>query len=222
MCGADPVPRACHRGRATSRARQYVAALSAVVALVSMAASTALAAGRDGEGGAGEQARPRTGAVASQPGADPDAARKAYLALLFQEINLRRDRAASPRFQSMAEVGNEAVNAYLHDLLPAMLQARTCFHGNDVAGLRAGWHYLEDVGIEASRVRGEVLACPDVNAGGFWTPPGIAEAWWKSASHRRTLYGDVRPRAVVCGAQAPIRDGAAYGTVACITLMGDG
>jgi hypothetical protein len=87
--------------------------------------------------------------------------------------------------------------------------------------MRAGWDYLEDVGIDTSKVGGEVLACPDVDAGGFWTPPGIADGWWKSPSHWRTLYGDGRPRIVACGAEVPIKGGLAYETVACITLLGD-
>jgi hypothetical protein len=143
------------------------------------------------------------------------------MALLFQEINIRRDRAANPRFDYMADAGSEAVNAYLQDLLPAMVQAHSCFHGSDRPGMRAGWDYLEDVGIDETKVGGEVLACPDVQEGGFWTPPGIADGWWKSPHHFATLYGDRRPRIVACGAEGPIKNGLAFETVACLTLMGD-
>ena len=91
----------------------------------------------------------------------------------------------------MTDTGSEAVDAYLRDLLPAMEQMRLCFHGSDMPGMKAGWDYLEDVGIDTSLVGGEVLACPDINEGGFWTPPGIATGWWNSPHHFDTLYRDV-------------------------------
>lgn len=206
-----------------SRAVRTVVSLFGTLVLAAVltysTTSTALASG-DAEGGPSENiARPSRNA--SAPGDNPEAARKAYMTLLFQEINLRRDRAASPRYEYMADAGSEAVDAYLHDLLPAMVETRSCFHGSEQPGMRAGWDYLEDVGIDETKVGGEVLACPDVGAGGFWTPTGIADGWWRSPSHWRTLYGDRRPRFVACGAQEPIRGGLAFTTVACLTLLED-
>jgi hypothetical protein len=200
-----------------------VAAVALSIAMILGASGTALAEGEGGEGGRREipQIRPGTRPADVQLGENPEAVRKAYMALLFQEINLRRDKAATPRYEYMADSGSEAVNAYLRDLLPAMVAARSCFHGSDRPGMRAGWDYLEDIGIDDAKVGGEVLACPDVDSGGFWTPPGIADGWWKSPPHWRTLYGDRRPTTVACGAEVPIKGGTAYQTVACITLMGE-
>jgi hypothetical protein len=204
---------------------QAVLAVGLGIALVVSTTGGALATheGGGGEGGSAEQPAPSPAAstAAPPPGANPEAAHKAYIALLFQEINVRRDRAATPRYDFMADKGSEAVDAYLQDLLPAMVEAGSCFHGSDQPGMRAGWDYLEDVGIDESKVGGEVLACPDVDAVGFWTPPGIADGWWKSPSHFKTLYGDQRPNVVACGAEGPINGGSSYETVACITLMGD-
>jgi hypothetical protein len=209
----------------SDRARAAVPGLRALAALVVAvlflaSVAPALAADDEDEGGpqapAPQQAAART--AAALPANNPEAARKAYLTLLFQEINLRRDKAAAPRYDYMADAGSEAVTDYLRDLLPAMVEARSCFHGSDHPGSRAGWDYLGDVGIETSLVGGEVLACPDVQEGGFWTPPGIADGWWKSPSHFKTLYGDVNVRIVACGALEPIKGGAAYETVACLTL----
>jgi hypothetical protein len=210
-------------GRSGAATARTLLALMLGLVLGLVVTGPALAAGDDGEGGPREKPQERATArtAAAQPGDNPEATRKAYMTLLFQEINLRRDRAASPRYDYMADSGSEAVSAYLRDLLPAMIERRSCFHGNDMPGMRAGWDYLEDVGIETSLVGGEVLACPDVQSGGFWTPPGIADGWWRSPSHFRTLYGDRRPRVVACGAEVPIKGGAAYETVACITLMGE-
>jgi hypothetical protein len=210
-------------GRTALVCATKVAAVALSIAMILIASGTALAEGEGGEGGRREipQIRPGTRPADGQLGANPDAVRKAYMTLLFQEINVRRDKAATPRYEYMADSGSEAVNAYLRDLLPAMVAARSCFHGSDRPGMRAGWDYLEDIGIDDAKVGGEVLACPDVDSGGFWTPPGIADGWWKSLSHWRTLYGDDRPRVVACGAEVPIKGGAAYVTVACITLIGE-
>jgi hypothetical protein len=202
--------------RARLGQRLLVAVVS--IALFSSTGGVGLA---DGEGGGSERAPGRSNIPAPPPGTSPEAARKAYMTLLFQEINLRRDKAASPRFDYMADAGSEAVDAYLKDLLPAMVAESSCFHGSDHPGMRAGWDYLGDVGIATSEVGGEVLACPDVDAGGFWTPPGIATGWWNSPHHFATLYADNRPRVLACGADVPIKNGLAYETVACLTLMGD-
>jgi hypothetical protein len=192
-------------------------------ALVIASAGPTWAARDEDEGGQREipQIEYAPGLADGPPGENSEAVRKAYMTLLFQEINVRRDQAATPRYEYMADAGSEAVNAYLRDLLPAMVGARSCFHGSDGPGMRAGWDYLEDVGIDESKVGGEVLACPDVDAGGFWTPPGIATGWWNSPSHWKTLYGDSRPSIVACGAEVPLKGGMAYETVACITLMGE-
>jgi len=156
-----------------------------------------------------------------EPMDDLVAARKAYLTLLFQEVNVRRDRASSPPFEIMLDSGNEAVNTYLFELTPLMEQRHACFHGSDVVGLRAGWDYLPEYGVD-EQVGGEVLACPDVEAGGFWTPPGIADGWWQSPHHFSTLYADQRPIAVACGAYNQVVGKNAFETVACITLLTGG
>jgi len=197
---------------------------SVIVALspILSSAGISLAAGDDGEGGGTPQQRAGARTAAAQPGANPEAARKAYMTLLFQEINTRRDKAGTPRYEYMADAGSEAVDAYLHDLLPAMESLHACFHGSDRPDIaRAGWDYLEDIGVDTSLVGGEVLACPDTGDTGFWTPPGIATGWWNSPHHFSTLYGDNRPSIVACGAQGPIKNGTAWETVACITLMGE-
>ena len=149
---------------------------------------------------------------------NPVAVRKAYLTLLFQEVNVRRANAGTPGFDTMLDSGNEAVNNYLIELTPMMEQRRACFHGSDIMGLRAGWDYLPDFGVQ-NEVGGEVLACPDVAAGGFWTPHGIADGWWDSPHHFHTLYADPRPDAVACGAYNQIIGKNAFETVACITLL---
>jgi hypothetical protein len=201
--------------------RTFVVAVLCSTAWFISSVSISAATEDTGERGPQEAAAQRVRAVGGPPGANPDALRKAYMTLLFQEINVRRDRAGSPRYNYMADTGSEAVNAYLRDLLPAMVERRSCFHGSDQPGMRAGWDYLEDVGIDESKVGGEVLACPDTDAGGFWTPSGIADGWWRSPSHWKTLYGDGRPRVVACGAEHPLRGGSSYETVACITLLGE-
>lgn len=173
-------------------------------------------------GGAGEGGEPDGSPEgASHPEDNADAVRKAYLTLLYQEVNVRRGRAASPPFEAMLDAGNEAVNAYLVELTPIMEQHHACFHGSDIMGLRAGWDYLPDQGVTLP-VGGEVLACPDVDGGGFWTPPGIADGWWRSPHHFETLYIDIRANAVACGAYNRIAGKNAYETVACITLLPEG
>lgn len=71
---------------------------------------------------------------------------------------------------------------------------------------------LSGLGGEA---RGEVLACP--GEGFYWTPQAIADGWWNSTSHWRSLYADAQINAVACGAYGPGRGGAAYQTIACVT-----
>ena len=132
-----------------------------VIALLFGSAETALAEGNQGEGGS-QESSPQP--IAIPPGGDPEAARKAYLTLLFQEINLLRDRAPTPRYDYMTDTGSEAVDEYLKDLLPVMEAADACFHGSDHPDVASGWDYLEAVGIDESTVGGEVLACPDVGA----------------------------------------------------------
>jgi hypothetical protein len=189
----------------------------AVLLLVG-SASTSLA--DEGEGGSQEDVPASASAPtdAAPPGDNPEADRKAYLTLLFEDINIGRDRAPTPRYEYMTDRGSEAVDAYLQDLLPAMKEAGECFHGSDQPGMQAGWDYLGEVGIDESSVGGEVLACPDVDRVGFWTPSGISIGWWNSPSHWKTLYGDPVVRVLACGVEAPINGGESYETVACLTL----
>ena len=103
------------RAAVTSRG----ATLLLSVALVLSTTGVVLA--DDGEGGPPDAAPPRPGANKLPPGGNPEVARKAYMTLLFQEINVRRDRAGTPRYAYMADAGSEAIDAYLSDLLPAMV-----------------------------------------------------------------------------------------------------
>jgi hypothetical protein len=187
----------------------------AVLLLVG-SASTSLA--EEGDQGEGEPQESSSQPADAPPGDNPEADRKAYLTLLFEDINIGRDRAPTPRYEYMSDRGSEAVDEYLQDLLPAMKEADACFHGSDQPGMQAGWDYLGEVGIEESSVGGEVLACPDVDRAGFWTPSGISIGWWNSPSHWKTLYGDPVVRVLACGVEAPINGGESYETVACLTL----
>jgi hypothetical protein len=196
---------------------RMLASLMLIVALLLGSAETALAEGDQGEGGPQEGSSEPADAP---PGDNPEAEaeRKAYLTLLFQAINIGRDRAPTPRYEYMTDSGSEAMDAYLQDLLPAMKEADACFHGSENPDMQAGWDYLGEVGIDESSVGGEVLACPDVDRVGFWTPPGISTGWWNSPSHWKTLYGDVHVKVLACGVEAPINGGESYETVACTTL----
>src|SRR5262245_46768424 len=111
--------------------------IAVAVMLVLGSTGPAFAARDEDEGEPREIPQIEPGGLADDapPGENADAVRKAYMTLLFQEINVRRDQAATPRYEYMADAGSEAVNAYLRDLLPAMEAARTCFHGSDWPGM---------------------------------------------------------------------------------------
>ena len=148
------------------------------------------------------------------PGAAPaEAPSSAYMEQLLGEINARRARAGAAPLAFAPGDANPAVSQYLADLTPLMVAMRSCFHGmnNPVA---PGWDYVAASGL-AGEARGEVLGCP--GEGFYWSPNAIADGWWSSPSHFRSLYADRGANAVACGAYGAGRDGKGYQTVACVT-----
>ncbi|MCC7372562.1 MAG: hypothetical protein IT306_29380 [Chloroflexi bacterium] len=142
-----------------------------------------------------------------------DAQAASYLDQLLSEINARRTRAGSPPVIYAGLDANLAVSQYLSDLTPLMVSAHSCFHGNGNP-VSPGWDYVKGSGFRAE-ARGEVLACPGDN--GYWTAAKIADGWWGSPSHWRSLYGDPRVNAIACGTFGAQNGGRAYQTIACVT-----
>jgi len=142
-----------------------------------------------------------------------DARAASYLDQLLDEINDRRARVGSPPVIFAGVDANIAVSQYLADLTPRMVALRSCFHGNGNP-VAPGWDYVKEIGF-SGEARGEVLACPGDN--GFWTAPKIADGWWNSPSHWRSLYGDPRVNAIACGTHGAQNGGRAYQTIACVT-----
>lgn len=142
-----------------------------------------------------------------------DARAASYLDQLLVEINDRRARAGTPPLTFATAEANVAVSQYLADLTPLMVARRSCFHGSGNP-VQPGWDYVKLAGFRAE-ASGEVLACPGDN--GFWTAPKIADGWWGSPSHFRSLYGDPRVNAIACGTFGPQNGGRAYQTIACVT-----
>jgi uncharacterized protein YkwD len=142
-----------------------------------------------------------------------DARAASYLDQLLGEINDRRARAGNGPLMYAGPEANQAVGQYLADLTPRMVAQRACFHGNGNP-VSPGWDYVKGSGF-SGEARGEVLACPGDN--GFWTAPKIADGWWGSPSHWRSLYGDSRVNAIACGTFGAQNGGRAYQTIACVT-----
>jgi uncharacterized protein YkwD len=142
-----------------------------------------------------------------------DARAASYLDQLLGEINERRAKAGSPPVVYAGGDANVAVSQYLADLTPMMVSMHSCFHGNGNP-VAPGWDYVKGIGF-SGEARGEVLACPGDN--GFWTAPKIADGWWDSPSHWRSLYGDPRVNAIACGTHGAQNGGRAYQTIACVT-----
>ena len=142
-----------------------------------------------------------------------DARATSYLDQLLGEINTRRANAGSPPVAFAGSDANLAVSQYLADLTPMMVAMHSCFHGtgNPVS---PGWDYVKGIGFRGE-ARGEVLACPGDD--GFWTAKKIADGWWNSPSHWRSLYGDPRVNAIACGTFGAQNSGRAYQTIACVT-----
>jgi hypothetical protein len=132
---------------------------------------------------------------------------------LLNEINARRARAGTGPVAYAPGDANPAVTQYLADLTPRMVAMRSCFHGmyDPVA---PGWDYVAATGL-AGEARGEVLGCP--GQGYYWTAKTIADGWWNSPSHFRSLYADPNANAVACGAYGVGSNGNGYQTVACVT-----
>ncbi len=142
-----------------------------------------------------------------------DARAASYLDQLLNEINDRRARAGSPPVVYAGIEANQAVGQYLADLTPMMVSMHACFHGMGDP-VNPSWDYVKDTGF-GGEARGEVLACPGDN--GFWTAPKIADGWWNSPSHWRSLYGDPRVNTIACGTFGAQNGGRAYQTIACVT-----
>lgn len=142
-----------------------------------------------------------------------DAQAASYLDQLLGEINERRAKAGNAPVAYAGMQANQAVGQYLADLTPRMVAMRSCFHGNGNP-VSPGWDYVKVSGF-SGEARGEVLACPGDN--GFWTAPKIADGWWSSPSHWRSLYGDSRVNAIACGTFGAQNGGRAYQTIACVT-----
>ena len=136
-----------------------------------------------------------------------------YLDQLLVEINIRREKAGNGPLIYAPATANVAVSQYLSDLTPLMVAMHSCFHGNNNP-VSPSWDYVTNTGFDG-KARGEVLACPGDN--GFWTAPKIADGWWNSPSHWRSLYGDSNVNAVACGTFGPQNGGRAYQTIACVT-----
>jgi len=136
-----------------------------------------------------------------------------YLDSLLAEINVRRERAGTPPVIFANANANQAVSQYLADLTPLMVSMHSCFHGQNNP-VSPSWDYVTESGF-GGQARGEVLACPGDN--GFWTAPKIADGWWNSPSHWKSLYGDARVNAIACGTFGPQNGGRAYETIACTT-----
>jgi uncharacterized protein YkwD len=143
-----------------------------------------------------------------------DARAASYLDQLLNEINDRRARAGSPPVVYVGLEANQAVGQYLADLTPRMVAVHSCFHGTGNP-VQPSWDYVKGSGF-GGEARGEVLACPGDN--GFWTAPKIADGWWNSPSHWRSLYGDPRANAIACGTFGAQNGGRAYQTIACTTF----
>ena len=144
-----------------------------------------------------------------------EAPSNAYLDQLLNEINARRAKLGTQPLTYAGSDANFAVTHYLADLTPLMQARHLCFHGtnNPVA---PGWDYVKASGFDA-KIGGEVLGCP--GDGWYWTPQQIADGWWNSASHFRSLYADPKANAVACGAYAVGNGGKGYTTVACVTFQ---
>ena len=160
-------------------------------------------------------------AFAADPAADKtdlasdvlDARASSYLDSLLGEINARRAKAGTPPVVYAGLEANQAIGQYLADLTPLMVSQHACFHGTGKP-VAPGWDYVKGSGF-GGEARGEVLACPGDN--GFWTASKIADGWWNSPSHWRSLYGDPRANAIACGTFGPQSGGRAYQTIACVT-----
>ncbi len=149
------------------------------------------------------------------PGAVPaEAPSPAYLDQLLSEINARRAKLGVQPLMYAGTDANLAVSQYLADLTPRMVAMHSCFHGGNGNSVSPGWDYVAASGFKAT-VGGEVLGCP--GTGFYWTPQQIADGWWGSASHFRSLYADPKANAVACGAYSVGNGGKGYQTVACVT-----
>jgi len=152
--------------------------------------------------------------AAADPAAAPaELPSPAYMEQLLGEINARRARAGTAPVAYATGDANPAVSQYLADLTPRMVAMRSCFHGmNDPVA--PGWDYVAATGL-AGEARGEVLGCP--GQGYFWSTGAIADGWWNSPSHFRSLYADPNANAVACGAYGADSTSTGYQTVACVT-----
>jgi hypothetical protein len=139
-----------------------------------------------------------------------------YLEQLVAEMNVRRADAGTQPLTLAPMPVNAAITQYVADLTPRILERQKCFHG-DGQTVAPSWDYVAASGFSIE-VGGEVLACPDTS--GYWTPQKLAERWWRSESHRATLYVDGRANLIACGAFNPLSGGTSFQTIACTTFRG--
>lgn len=137
-----------------------------------------------------------------------------YLGQLLGEINARRAARGSQPLMFAPADANRAVDHYLADLTPVMMQYGACFHGM-YNPIPPGWDYVSAAGLQGEAL-GEVIACPDNS--GYWTARNIADSWWQSPAHHQQIYGNPWANVVACGTFGPQRGGQAFVTIACVTF----
>jgi hypothetical protein len=145
-----------------------------------------------------------------------DEATDAFVSRLLDEINARRDAVGTPRLAFVAHGANAALDEFLAHVAPGMMYPNPCMHLT--MGDALAWDYVAGYGYGSNPV-GEVLACPDPDASGYWTPSRTAESWLVSPVHADILYGDPDANAIACGAYAPRKSGrsVAAAAVLCVT-----
>jgi uncharacterized protein YkwD len=191
-----------YSSRATLDVRFVVAILFATASLIF--ASPARSASAIGPDVAGDLTEVR------------DEATNAFMNRLLDEINARRDAVGTPRLAFVAHGANAALDEFLAYVAPGMMYPNPCMHLT--IGDALAWDYVADHGY-GSNPLGEVLACPDPEGSGYWTPSRTAESWLVSPGHAEILYGDPEANAIACGAYAPRKSGRsiAAAAVLCVT-----
>ncbi len=145
-----------------------------------------------------------------------DDATDAFVSRLLDEINARRDAVGTPRLSFVAHGANAALDEFLAYTAPSMTYPNPCMHVT--IGDAVAWDYVAGHGYGTNPV-GEVLACPDPDGSGYWTPSRTADSWLESPVHADILYGDPDANAIACGAYAPRKSGrsVAAAAVLCVT-----
>jgi hypothetical protein len=145
-----------------------------------------------------------------------DQATDAFVARLLDEINARRDAVGTPRLSFVGHGANAALDEFLAYTAPSISYPNPCMHVT--IGDALAWDYVAGYGYGTNPI-GEVLACPNPDASGYWTPSRTADSWLESPVHADILYGDPEANAIACGAYAPRKTGRnmAAAAVLCVT-----